>query len=175
MPCLRVVYNSPASLRAVAVTALAWPTRAAHRREKAPRAVGVRPTFTADTRKNCAARFAERRVLLLNPWPPDLLLPGAHGRHEVQCFSVGHRLLSMPHSPTSVKAGSAPKPWLWRRAVPHPRNNRSRTSNVGALSCRVCWERALGRGSSDRAAAGRESRGAALSGAHAALRSGALS
>src|ERR687888_2745552 len=104
MPYLNVLYNSTASLRAVAVTALALPAREAHRREKAPSAVCVWPTCIADNRKIAAARCAERRVLVFSILPPDILLPGAKVSQDVKCFSVGHRLMSMPHSPTSFKA-----------------------------------------------------------------------
>ena len=51
-----------------------------------------------------AARFDERRVLVLSTLPPDILLPGDNVSQEVKCFSVGHRLMSVPHSPMSFKA-----------------------------------------------------------------------
>ena len=70
----------------------------------APSAVCVWPTFIADNRKIAAARFAERRVLVFSTLPPDILLPGAKVSQDVKCFSVGHRRMSIPHSPTSFKA-----------------------------------------------------------------------
>jgi hypothetical protein len=137
MPYLSALYKRPASFRAVAVTALALPTREASRREKAPRAVRVRPTWTADKRKILAARFAERRVLALRTCPPEILLPGANVSQDVQCLAVGQRRMSRPHSPTSLRAVDGLNPCPWLRSVPRTRNHASRTWNVGSLAWRV--------------------------------------
>ena len=63
--------------------------------------------------------------MLLSTFPPDILLPGANVSQEVKCFSVGHRLMSMPHSPTSFKAVYALNPSIWLRSAPNTRNNTS--------------------------------------------------
>jgi len=51
-----------------------------------------------------AARFDEHRVLVLSTLPPDILLLGDNVSQEVKCFSVGHRLMFVPHSPMNFKA-----------------------------------------------------------------------
>ena len=43
-------------------------------------------------------------VRLLKRRPPDTLLCGAKVSHEVKCFSVGHRLISVPISERSRKS-----------------------------------------------------------------------
>ena len=93
-----------AILRAVAVTALALPTRAARRRKKAPSAVDDLLTPTAAIRSSAVARFADRRVRELSTLPPDILLPGASVSHEVKCLAVRQRLMSVPHSATILSA-----------------------------------------------------------------------
>ena len=93
-----------AIFRAIAVTALALPTRAARRLKKAPSAVGDLPTPTAAIRNSTVARFAERRVRELSTLPPEILFPGASVSQEVKCFAVLHRLMSVPHSDTILSA-----------------------------------------------------------------------
>src|SRR5713101_6514672 len=100
MPWRSVLYRSTAILRAVAVTALALPVRDERRLKKAPRAVSVRPTETAAKRRSVAARFVDRRVRELSTLPPEILLPGASVSHDVKCFAVGQRVMSVPHSET---------------------------------------------------------------------------
>src|ERR1700682_5957571 len=87
-----------ASLRAVAVTALALPLRNATRRYNAPRAVWVRPRFMAASRRMAATRLADGWVRLLRRRPPDTLLWGARVSQDVKCFSVGQRVISVPIS-----------------------------------------------------------------------------
>ena len=45
-----------------------------------------------------AARFAEGCVRLLRRRPPEILFCGARVSHEVKCFSVGQRVMSVPIS-----------------------------------------------------------------------------
>jgi len=68
-------------LRAVAVTALALPARAANRRKNAPRAVSLRPIVTAANRKRAAARLDDRLVRDDSALPPDILLLCAKQNH----------------------------------------------------------------------------------------------
>jgi hypothetical protein len=50
------------------------------------------------------ALLEERRVLEDSTLPPEILLPGARHSHDVKCFTVGHRDMSVPHSATSFSA-----------------------------------------------------------------------
>jgi hypothetical protein len=59
---------------------------------------------TAARRSAAAALLDERRVFEDRNFPPDILLPGARHNHDVKCFTVGHRDMSVPHSATSFSA-----------------------------------------------------------------------
>ena len=63
-------------------------------------AVLVFPTPMAAIRKREVARLDERLVFELSTLPPELLLPGASVSQDVKCLTVGHRVLSVPHSAT---------------------------------------------------------------------------
>src|SRR4028119_389105 len=145
MPCRRVLGNSTAILRAVAVTALALPTRPDRRRGKAPSAVSVRPTATAASRSRAAARLFERRVLAESTLPPEILLLGARHSHEVKCLALGQAERLVPHSPTSLSARYGPRPWIRVRSTPRIRCKASRAGKASALA--VCaWWRGAGSG-----------------------------
>jgi hypothetical protein len=57
--------------------------------------------LTAAIRRSAAARFADRRVFELSGRPPEILFPGAKVSQDVKCLTVGHFLMSSPHSATS--------------------------------------------------------------------------
>ena len=57
-----------------------------------------------------AARLDDGQALELRTLPPDFLLPGDKVSHEVKCLAVGHRVISVPHSPTSLSAVLGPNP-----------------------------------------------------------------
>ncbi len=51
-----------------------------------------------------AARFAEGGVRLLSRRPPEIVFCGARVSHEVTCFSVGQRVMSVPISDSNRSA-----------------------------------------------------------------------
>jgi hypothetical protein len=66
--------------------------------------VSVLPTVVAASRSAAAALLEERRVLDERIFPPEILLPSARHNHDVECFTVGQRDMSLPHSATSLSA-----------------------------------------------------------------------
>ena len=69
-------------------------------------------------RKIAAARLADGSVRALRSRPPDILLWGASVSHEVKCFSVGQRVMSVPISPSNFKAVQGPMPSICVRSTP---------------------------------------------------------
>ena len=61
-------------------------------------------------RRIAAARFADGWVRELSSRPPVMLFLGARVSHEVKCFSVGQRVMSVPISAISLSAVWAPDP-----------------------------------------------------------------
>ena len=59
-------------------------------------------------RRIAAARFADGWVRELISRPPVILFLGARVSHEVKCFSVGQRVMSVPISAISLSAAWAP-------------------------------------------------------------------
>ena len=58
----------------------------------------MRPSAMAAMRKMVAARLADGCVRLLSRRPPETRFWGASVSHEVKCFTVGHRVMSVPIS-----------------------------------------------------------------------------
>src|SRR5438093_7732390 len=85
---------------------------------KAPRAVCVLPTASAARRSAAAARLADGCVRDPSRRPPEILLFGARVSHEVKCFSVGHRAMSVPISAMSLRLVCGPRPSIWVRSMP---------------------------------------------------------
>jgi len=69
-------------------------------------------------RKVAAARFVDGRVRELITRPPVILLWGARVNHEVKCFSVGQRVMSVPISEIRMRARCGPIPSSWVRSMP---------------------------------------------------------
>lgn len=65
-----------------------------------------------------AARFADGWVRLLRSRPPEILLFGASASHDVKCFSVGQRVMSVPISERSRSALYGPIPSICDRSGP---------------------------------------------------------
>src|SRR5689334_3938828 len=111
-------YKILANLCAVAVIALGAPRRPLIRLKKAPRAVLDRWSVFAAKRKACAARLFEDLVLLLNTFPPEILLPGHNPSHEQKCFTVRHLDISVPISERMVKRVLASMPGIAVKSIP---------------------------------------------------------
>ncbi len=78
----------------------------------------MRPTLDA-ARRNCDAKRLELlRVRAESTFPPLILHPGDRHNHDAKCFSVGHLLMSVPHSATSDNAMLGPMPWIKVKSVP---------------------------------------------------------
>ena len=55
-------------------------------------------------RKMAAARLAEGSVRALRRRPPEILFLGASVSHDVKCFSLAQRVMSVPISAMSFNA-----------------------------------------------------------------------
>ena len=89
-------------MRAVAVTALALPMRKASATiERAERGLGA-PEIHGREPEDCRRAVGRRlRCDCSRSRPPEILLWGARVSHDVKCFSVRQRLMSMPISESS--------------------------------------------------------------------------
>ena len=91
------------------------------------------PVCRRNGRSAAAALFAFRVVLELITLPPLTLLLGLNPNQEAKCFTVGHRLMSVPVSLTTFSAVYASTPSIAVRSTPA---RYVRTSNLGALPWR---------------------------------------
>jgi len=87
-----------AILRAVAINALPFPTRADSRRWNAPKAVLVLLIGTAAIQKALPALVAPCRVREESTRPPEILFCGLKPSQETKCLALGQRVMSSPHS-----------------------------------------------------------------------------
>ena len=90
-------------MRAVAVMALGLPIRAASgdRRRRARSSAAEAHGRHAQDR---GGAVGGRLVWELSRRPPEILFLGASVSQDVKCFSVGHRLMSVPISAISFSA-----------------------------------------------------------------------
>src|SRR6266498_685841 len=93
-------------------------------------AVCVRPRLIAAMRNIAAARLADDWVRAERSRPPEMLFLGASVNHDVKCFSVGQRCISVPISASSLSAVTGAMPSICVRSTPPVRwCNDARTSN----------------------------------------------
>ena len=85
-------------------------------------------------RRIAAARLADGCVRELRSRPPELLFLGASVSHEVKCFSVVHRLMSVPISAMSFKALYGARPSIWARLTPPVSGGAAPESQIGVRS-----------------------------------------
>src|SRR5690348_7104326 len=107
-----------ASLRAVAVTAFAGPSRPFRRLKKAPSELLLRCNVLAAIRKVWAARLALGLVLELNLLPPEILFSGLNPSQEVKWRALGQQVISIPSSPISFNAVLLSIPGIFVRSTP---------------------------------------------------------
>ena len=69
-------------------------------------------------RKVTAARLADGSVRELSRRPPEILFLGASVSHEVKCFSVAQRCMSVPSSAINFNAVYGAMPSICVRSTP---------------------------------------------------------
>ena len=89
---------------AVAVMAFGAPRCAFFRRRNAPNALSERCSALAARRKAFAARFALGLVRELITLPPVTRLFGLSPSQDAKCLALGHLLMSVPISLTTLSA-----------------------------------------------------------------------
>ena len=122
-----------ASLCAVAVMALGAPRWAFLRRRKPPRALSERCSALAARRSAAAARLAQALVLELMTLPPVMRLLGLSPSQDAKCLALGHFVISVPISLSTLSAVKPSTPSIRVRSTPVIRYNWPWTSKRGAF------------------------------------------
>src|SRR5215210_4788130 len=118
------------------------------RRKYAPNALRLRDKLDAAMRRAVAARFTVGFVLLPSTRPPETLVPGHSPNHDVKCLTVFHRLISVPISPTMVRAVTLSIPSMRVRSTPVRRYSWACASKWNGLPVRGRGFPGVGGGSS---------------------------
>lgn len=94
-----------------------------------------RRLISASQQVGCLISLFSKRSTL----PPDILLAGARHNHDVKCFEVGQRDISVPHSAISFRASVDPMPWISVRSTLRKLYNSVRISKFMRLPPLLCF------------------------------------
>src|SRR5713101_9430464 len=117
--------------------ALGVPRRAFIRRKKAPKALCEWCTLRAARRRATVTRGAPGRTRRDSTFPPEILCWGHSPNQRQKCFTLGHRVISVPISERITRAVPSSMPSMVVRSTPAMRESGVRASEPGCVGLLV--------------------------------------